>query len=117
MTYTNPWEISPLKALTATDIGTYLDNTTLDPLFYNNYPGKYTITTGNITASFPTTGYNDLNVKGNLVVNGVDIGEAIGTICERMAILIPDPAKLEKWESLRKAYEHYKLMEKLIGED
>ena len=110
MTYTNPWDISPLKALNATDIGTYLDSsTTLDPFIYNTY------TTTNATSTIK--GFSDLTVSGNLVVNGVDIGEAIGTMCERMAILIPDPAKLEKWESLRKAYEHYKLMEKLIGED
>jgi len=107
MTYTNKWEISPLKALTATDIGTYLDSTKLAPF-------TYTTTTN---ASSTIKGFNDLNVNGNLVVNGVDIGEAIGTMCERMAILIPDPVKLEKWESLRKAYDHYKLMEKLIGED
>jgi hypothetical protein len=110
MTYTNKWEISPLKALNATDIGTYLDSTaTLSPFTYNTY------TSTNMSSTIK--GFSDLNVSGNLVVNGVDIGEAIGTMCERMAILMPDPAKLEKWESLRKAYEHYKLMEKLIGED
>jgi hypothetical protein len=32
---------------------------------------------------------------------------------ERMAILVPDPKKLEQFEALRRAYEHYKLMEKL----
>jgi hypothetical protein len=35
---------------------------------------------------------------------------------ERLAILVPDPAKLEKFEALKKAYEHYKLMEKLCQE-
>jgi hypothetical protein len=35
---------------------------------------------------------------------------------ERLAILVPDPAKLEKFEALKKAYDHYKLMEKLCQE-
>jgi hypothetical protein len=30
-----------------------------------------------------------------------------------MAILVPDPEKLEKFEALKRAYEHYKTMERL----
>ena len=38
---------------------------------------------------------------------------------KRLAILQPDPAKLEKFEALQKAYEHYKTLEALceIEED
>ena len=36
---------------------------------------------------------------------------------ERLSILVPDPSKLEKFEALKKAYEHYKLMEKLCQEE
>ena len=39
------------------------------------------------------------------------------SIEDRLAILQPDPAKLEKFAALKKAYDHYKLMEKLIGDD
>ena len=35
---------------------------------------------------------------------------------ERLAILVPDPKKLEQFAALKKAYEHYKLMEKLCQE-
>jgi hypothetical protein len=35
------------------------------------------------------------------------------TMEERLAILVPDPKKLEKFEALKKAYEHYKTMESL----
>ena len=36
---------------------------------------------------------------------------------ERLAILVPDPVKMEKFEALKKAYDHYKLMEKLCQEE
>lgn len=36
---------------------------------------------------------------------------------ERMAILVPDPKKLEKFAALKKAYDNYKLMEKLCQEE
>ena len=32
---------------------------------------------------------------------------------QSLAILVPDPAKLETFEALKKAYEHYKTMESL----
>jgi hypothetical protein len=32
---------------------------------------------------------------------------------ERLAILVPDSEKLEKFEALKTAYDHYKLMESL----
>ena len=35
---------------------------------------------------------------------------------QRLAILVPDPAKLEQFAALKKAYEHYKLMESLCQE-
>lgn len=35
------------------------------------------------------------------------------TMEKRLAILQPDPAKLEKFEALKKAYEHYKHLESL----
>ena len=38
-------------------------------------------------------------------------------INERLAILVPDPAKLEKYAALKKAYEHYKTLEELIVKD
>jgi hypothetical protein len=35
------------------------------------------------------------------------------TISNRLAILQPDPAKLEHFAALKKAYEHYKTLEAL----
>ena len=36
---------------------------------------------------------------------------------QRLAILVPDPTKLEKFEALKKAYEHYKTMESLCFDE
>lgn len=66
---------------------------------------------------------NSLDVKGNanfegdLKIKGKSILETLEKIESRLAILQPDPAKLEKYEALRKAYEHYKLLEKLVQEN
>jgi hypothetical protein len=46
-----------------------------------------------------------------------EMRERLGAIEERLNILVPDPAKLEKYEALQKAYEHYKTMERLCVEE
>ena len=57
-------------------------------------------------------------INGSLIVNGVNISDTLKTIEDRLSILVPDPKKLAKYEALRKAYAHYKLMEALCsGED
>jgi hypothetical protein len=77
---------------------------------------------GNITSN-TSSNPSSLNVKGDaefegkVMINGRNISEFMETIANRLAILVPDPAKLEKHEALKKAYDHYKLLEKLIGED
>ena len=55
----------------------------------------------------------DADIQGNLRVNGVDLGDVLAKIQDRLAILVPDPARLEKYEALREAYEHYKTLEGL----
>ena len=55
----------------------------------------------------------DADIQGNLRVNGVDLGEALAKIQDHLAILVPDPARLEKYQALREAYEHYKILEGL----
>lgn len=59
----------------------------------------------------------DLYVNGDIKIKGVSLKDTLDTINERLLILQPDPAKLEKYEALRIAYEHYKLMEKLINDE
>jgi hypothetical protein len=117
-----------------------VDTITLDPSTWNmttsiTSPSTYTIgTSPGINGSYySSTNYTWANTSSTPSVNitsdgiempsGSDIkidGKSLKTFInkmeERLAILVPDPAKLEKFEALKKAYEHYKLMEKLCQE-
>ena len=71
-----------------------------------------TITTaGTNTPSLECSG--DANFQGDLKVKGVSIAKTLEDINRRLAILVPDPAKLEHFEALKKAYDHYKMLEAL----
>ena len=95
--------------------------------------GGYTIGHTGSSGQFYTTGTNGHNWNNPPTVNitgtgidmaaGTDItvdGKSLKTFMnkmeERLAILVPDPKKLEQFEALKKAYEHYKLMESLCQE-
>ena len=68
---------------------------------------------GNIN---PTPGLKvngDAEFEGKVMINGRNISEFMETISKRLAILVPDPAKLEHFTALKKAYEHYKTLEAL----
>lgn len=61
---------------------------------------------------------SDAEFEGDIKWKGRSLGKLLETIEDRLAILQdPDPAKLEKHAALKKAYDHYKLLEKLIGDD
>ena len=95
--------------------------------------GGYTIGHTGSSGQFYTTGTNGHNWNNPPTVNitgtgidmaaGTDItvdGKSLKTFMnkmeERLAILVPDPKKLEQFAALKKAYEHYKLMESLCQE-
>jgi hypothetical protein len=89
--------------------------------------GAYLYSTASSSGAWPvntnayTTNVNPnttLEVTGDLMVKGKNIGNILDKIQDRLAILDePNLEKLEKHAALKKAYNHYKLMEKLIGED
>ena len=90
--------------------------------------GSYLYSTGASNSVFTTTspfittagshGKSSLEVTGDIVMNGKSIGKVLEKIEDRLAILMePSPEKLEKFAALKKAYEQYKLLEKLIGEE
>lgn len=81
----------------------------------NTGPSTYSFTNDRIDYSLDVKG--DANFEGDVKIKGKSIVETLEKIESRLAILQPDPTKLEKYESLRKAYEHYKTLERLIGED
>jgi hypothetical protein len=55
----------------------------------------------------------DAEFEGKVKINGQDLAQFMETISNRLAILQPDPAKLEHFAALKKAYEHYKTLEAL----
>lgn len=56
--------------------------------------------------------------EGDVKIKGHSILHLLQKIENRLAILQePDPDKLEKFAALKKAYEHYKTLERLIGDE
>lgn len=43
-----------------------------------------------------------------------EMKDRLATIEERLLILVPDPQKIEQYEALKIAYEHYKTLENLL---
>lgn len=74
----------------------------------------------NVTTTSPSVNITsdgiDMAAGTDITVDGKSLKEFMNKMEERLAILVPDPAKLEKFEALKKAYEHYKLMESLCQE-
>jgi hypothetical protein len=83
----------------------------------------YTTGTGSYGWNTPTSPSVNINSDGidmaagtDITVGGKSLKEFMSKMEERLAILVPDPKKLEQFEALKKAYEHYKLMESLCQE-
>ena len=115
-----------------------LDSSTMNSMYSSGSITLPTTTIGNINGGYyvsngtgsnytwgPTTTTPSVNITGtgidmaagtDITVGGKSLKEFMTKMEERLAILIPDPAKLEKFEALKKAYEHYKLMESLCQE-
>jgi len=55
----------------------------------------------------------DADFEGDVKIKGVSIAKILDDIQSRLAILVPDPAKLEHFEALKKAYNNYKTLEAL----
>lgn len=93
--------------------GSYTINTSQ----FNGTSGSYfyanpTITVGSAPhPSLQVTG--DADFEGDVKIKGKSILTTLETIEKRLAILQPDPEKLEHFEALQKAYEHYKTLEAL----
>jgi len=97
---------------------------------YNNHNG-YNYTFDTTLSPSIDIGYNNTSPAGldlSMTGSGIEdydwkleptdldhVKERLKTIEDRLAILVPDPEKLEKWEALKEAYDHYKSLEGLIG--
>ena len=77
----------------------------------SNNNAKYTFTTSEPNNKLQLNGEN-----ADIVINGKSLSMTLEAIQERLLILEPDTKKLEKYAALKKAYEQYKLLEKLLTE-
>ena len=98
--------------VTAGGVGGYA---TGGSVLLNTGAGTSSWTTAPNPYVYTTTG--DANFGGDVKIQGISITETLAKIQERLAILVPDPARLEKYEALKQAYEHYKLLEALCVEE
>jgi hypothetical protein len=67
------------------------------------------------TVNISNTGI-DMAAGTDISIDGKSLKEFMNKMEDRLAILVPNPAKLEQFAALKKAYEHYKLMEQLCQE-
>jgi hypothetical protein len=80
----------------------------------NNGTWASVVNSGTTTPSIQVKG--DAEFGGNVTINGQNLAETLQRIQHRLAILVPDPKLLGKYEALQQAYEHYKILEALCVE-
>jgi hypothetical protein len=77
---------------------------------------QYNSTVTPNTVSINTDGIT-MQTGTDITLGGKSLKDFMAKMEERLAILVPDPKKLEKFEALKKAYEHYKTMESLCFDE
>jgi hypothetical protein len=128
--YSNPYTIdmSSIGTITLNNTGTGYSTTSVTSAAgsYLSSNGSYntwvtspsTLITSNTSSATPgITVKGDAEFEGDIKIDGVSLRDTIKAITDRLAILVPDPKKLEKYEALQKAYKHYKLLESLCEDN
>lgn len=59
----------------------------------------------------------DMTADADITIGGRSMKKMLEGIEQRLSILVPDPQKLERYEALRQAYEHYRTLEALCNEE
>ena len=107
-----------LPSTTITNGGYTIGSTGSSGQFYTtgiNGNNWNTITTTTPSVNISSDGI-DMAAGTDIKVDGKSLKDFMNKMEERLAILVPNPKKLEQFEALKKAYEHYKLMESLCQE-
>ena len=88
--------------------GTYLSSgTTSSPMWVG--------TTQN--ANIKVTGNNPTITTDKNSINLDEVADLVKILKERLLVIIPDFEKHEKYAALKKAYDHYKLIEAMVQEE
>jgi hypothetical protein len=87
--------------------------------YYSSGPGgpSWTGTTTSNQANVRITGKNPKIQTDKNEIDLDETAELIKILKERLLILIPNFEKHEKYQALKKAYDHYKMIEALIQEE
>lgn len=59
----------------------------------------------------------EMDEGADITVGGRSLTKILDAIEHRLSILVPDPNKLERYEALKQAYEHYRTLEALCAEE
>jgi hypothetical protein len=82
---------------------------------WNSSPYIFSTNNTSVGTTYPAGLHvtSDAEFDGDIKWKGRSLGDLLTTIEKRLAILTPDPEKLAHYESLQKAYQHYKTLEAL----
>lgn len=67
-------------------------------------------------SNYPLDIYGPINLQGavaDILINGQSLKDNLEKINQRLLILQPNPEYLEKYQALKNAYDHYKMLEAL----
>ena len=125
--------ISPLTTLDIASLTTMNSNSTYNLKTGNvTIPSSWNMGSGGTVYNTGTVGSIGLNpiwttttpappglvVDGDIKWNGRSLGNLLEKIEDRLAILIePTPERLERFTALREAYDAYKMLDTLCGDD
>jgi hypothetical protein len=116
----------PIESIDLSGLNNFSSSVTIPTTNYSPYnwtttsSGTYTVSnTWTSSPSTVTIGTNGIDMAPgtDIKVDGKSLKTFMDKMEERLAILVPDPKKLEKFEALKKAYEHYKTMESLCFDE
>lgn len=110
-----------IGALTTSQIGSLTSSNSVTWNTGTNYTisgagGSYNFSNSPNTVNI-TSGGVEMADGADIKIGGQSLKEFMKKMEQRLAILVPDPKKLEKFEALKKAYEHYKTMESLCFDE
>lgn len=72
-----------------------------------NQPNKVHITAAGI----------EMDADADITIGGRSMKKMLEGIEQRLSILVPDPKKLQQYEALQQAYEHYRTLEALCNQE
>jgi hypothetical protein len=87
--------------------GTYLSSGTIGSMWTTTMQNANVRITGNNPTI--TTDKNSINLD--------EVADLVKILKERLLVIIPDFEKHEKYAALKKAYDHYKLIEAMVQEE